>query len=276
MSRQTKILTGAAFFASAAILPLGVHAQIVIPTTGTFNTNDEPTLVNVPADERSANYTEYTPFFTNVAAQHSAGLGGRLMLDDLSGAMTSYQITFGDLRLNGTAESRNVSTGDVISNQPSFRGGDAGRPAMSGNNALALGYDAQNVTFSTTFNLGSVTTATGDPTPDTYSVNSFGFFWTGNSNRTVSLSYTAVFDNGSETSGSFNHAFDPDGHRWLGVTAPLGNSIESFTVTAVGGDTRFPVINDIAFTVIPEPRVYAALFGLFALGFVVWRRRVRR
>lgn len=32
-------------------------------------------------------------------------------------------------------------------------------------------------------------------------------------------------------------------------------------------------LDNIALTAIPEPRVYAALFGLLALGFVVWRRR---
>ncbi|MCC5806228.1 MAG: hypothetical protein JJU00_07855 [Opitutales bacterium] len=31
----------------------------------------------------------------------------------------------------------------------------------------------------------------------------------------------------------------------------------------------------VGLVAIPEPRVYAALFGLFALGFVVWRRRNR-
>ncbi|MCC5839352.1 MAG: hypothetical protein JJT96_04435 [Opitutales bacterium] len=32
-------------------------------------------------------------------------------------------------------------------------------------------------------------------------------------------------------------------------------------------------IDNFTVTAIPEPRVYAALFGLFALGFVIWRRR---
>ncbi len=31
----------------------------------------------------------------------------------------------------------------------------------------------------------------------------------------------------------------------------------------------------VGLVAIPEPRVYAALFGLFALGFVMWRRRNR-
>lgn len=255
-------------------LPGIIDAQVVVPTVGTFNTNSETTLVNVPVDERSANYTEYTPFFTNVAAQHALGRGGRLVLDDLSGAMTSYQITFGDLRLNGTAESRRLDT-DALLADPSIASPAGGRPAMSGNRNFQTGWSVQvGVANSTTFNLGSVTTAAGDPTA--YSVNSFGLFFTGNGNRNVTLSYTAVFDDGSESSGSFLHQFDANGHRWLGVTAPAGRSIQSLAVTGIGGDARFPVINDIAFTVIPEPRVYAALFGLFALGIVAWRRRVRR
>ena len=32
-------------------------------------------------------------------------------------------------------------------------------------------------------------------------------------------------------------------------------------------------VTDIQLTAIPEPRTYAALFGLLALGAVVWRRR---
>ncbi len=44
----------------------------------------------------------------------------------------------------------------------------------------------------------------------------------------------------------------------------------SFGTTQIGEDT----FQTLLYT-IPEPRVYAALFGLLALGFVAWRRRRR-
>lgn len=66
------------------------------------------------------------------------------------------------------------------------------------------------------------------------------------------------------------------------VAALSGSTFGAVTldnITAMGlyyefvNDTGARRLSVQEFTVIPEPRVYAALFGLFALGFVAWRRR---
>lgn len=53
------------------------------------------------------------------------------------------------------------------------------------------------------------------------------------------------------------------------------NDMIGFTTGDRQWDT--PLIGDLGsitlVEIIPEPRVYAALFGVFALGFVLWRRR---
>lgn len=45
-----------------------------------------------------------------------------------------------------------------------------------------------------------------------------------------------------------------------------GSHWDALRVSNTAGDAGLQAV-------IPEPRVYAALFGLFALGFVIWRRR---
>ena len=55
---------------------------------------------------------------------------------------------------------------------------------------------------------------------------------------------------------------------------PDGNNAITIHFTTLGGDSRAS-INAMQIVVIPEPRVYAALFGLLALGLVIWVRRRR-
>ncbi|MCC5840847.1 MAG: PEP-CTERM sorting domain-containing protein [Opitutales bacterium] len=83
----------------------------------------------------------------------------------------------------------------------------------------------------------------------------------------VQLNYDGAL--GSASSGFALLSGDISGSA-LTESLPAGN------ITAVGAYLSGP--NNAAtriddFTVIPEPSTYAALFGLFALGFVAWYRR---
>lgn len=80
--------------------------------------------------------------------------------------------------------------------------------------------------------------------------------------RTAANQYTLTSTYGELTFDPFviTTASDQDfelDQVWIGIRA-RGNTMD---------------IDNLVVTAIPEPRVYAALLGLFALGFVIWRRR---
>lgn len=61
--------------------------------------------------------------------------------------------------------------------------------------------------------------------------------------------------------------------------AASGREINYFGITSsqnFGTLNAAPLIESITVTAIPEPSTYAAIFGLLALGFLVWRRRAQR
>lgn len=74
-------------------------------------------------------------------------------------------------------------------------------------------------------------------------------------------------------------ANNPSGDTVGELSALTFSTITLNNITAMGlyqeriGTNSGRSMGITEFTVIPEPRVYAALFGLFALGFVAWRRR---
>lgn len=70
------------------------------------------------------------------------------------------------------------------------------------------------------------------------------------------------FESKSMTVGD-NYGFYTD----AGLLAPADPSTVSFSAF-IGDD-----IKSAAFTAVPEPAEFAALFGIFALGLVLWRRR---
>ena len=57
------------------------------------------------------------------------------------------------------------------------------------------------------------------------------------------------------------------------VTLTADNPVLTLFTVATDSTEGRGFLNAVQVTPIPEPRVYAALFGLFALGFVAWRRR---
>ena len=60
------------------------------------------------------------------------------------------------------------------------------------------------------------------------------------------------------------------------TVAPVGSSNVGFTTgtgSARWDNALIGDLNSLTLAAIPEPRVYAVLFGVFALGFVLWRRR---
>ena len=101
---------------------------------------------------------------------------------------------------------------------------------------------------------------TGDP-----------FVWTENSGTTNDNRFGfALFPN---TSGDDSIAPSQGWLVWDNVL-PENNSftIHASTHGPSNGNQRAP-INAISVTVIPEPSTYAAIFGLFAIGLIAWRRR---
>ncbi len=61
---------------------------------------------------------------------------------------------------------------------------------------------------------------------------------------------------------------------YFGFQAPDGYFLESLKVYTIGNNNRaFGLIDDLGYVIVPEPRVYALLVGLAALGLVWLRRR---
>ncbi|MCC5806555.1 MAG: PEP-CTERM sorting domain-containing protein [Opitutales bacterium] len=92
------------------------------------------------------------------------------------------------------------------------------------------------------------------------------------------ITLTTVFDTDPDASGSNSATLGGIPTQWS-ASEGVGTIISTFTVgdgpttlsgIALAGRTNF-TLTDL--TVIPEPRVYAALFGLAALGLVLLRRR---
>lgn len=93
---------------------------------------------------------------------------------------------------------------------------------------------------------------------------------------------------GGEVNPSFSNVVASNGNiidtDWRTTTIDLSGLVLTGSETAITFRiyTKTPTTNfhrtqlntvELYATAIPEPRVYAALFGLFALGFVAWRRR---
>ncbi|MCC5805429.1 MAG: hypothetical protein JJU00_03785 [Opitutales bacterium] len=58
------------------------------------------------------------------------------------------------------------------------------------------------------------------------------------------------------------------------VSSALGGESIGFNTTPLNWDNALiGELGSLTLAAIPEPRVYAAVFGIFALGFVLWRRR---
>lgn len=92
------------------------------------------------------------------------------------------------------------------------------------------------------------------------------------------ITLTTVFDTDPNASGNNDQTLGGISTEWS-ASDGVGTIISTFTVgdgpstisgIALAGTQGFTVTD---LTVIPEPRIYAALFGLFALGFAAWRRR---
>ncbi|MCC5806248.1 MAG: hypothetical protein JJU00_07955 [Opitutales bacterium] len=60
---------------------------------------------------------------------------------------------------------------------------------------------------------------------------------------------------------------------WSGVAPTLDGNVIIHISTQTNSSNSRMALNAMQITVIPEPRVYAALFGLLALGLAVWVRR---
>jgi hypothetical protein len=73
--------------------------------------------------------------------------------------------------------------------------------------------------------------------------------------------------------GSGANAWAKPVYSDIGLALSAGQSAD-FRIYLASGDTgTFFHLNNLEVTLVPEPATYAALFGLLALGIVVWHRR---
>lgn len=113
-----------------------------------------------------------------------------------------------------------------------------------------------------------------------------------NSGRGSSITVRSSLDGyAANIGGEINPAFTNTNNDWVTTTIDLSSLVlagteesitfriytRSNTPTATGNSLFHRTqLDSVELTgVIPEPSTYAALFGLFALGFVIWRRRTR-
>lgn len=108
-------------------------------------------------------------------------------------------------------------------------------------------------------------------------VNSLGLTMLSRSgNATTSASLTVTFDDASTAVRSPVTIANSNagGDTFFQVDAASGRYITSFKLTLATNDPGyFSSIDDIGFTVVPEPSTYALLAGLLGLAAVVMRRR---
>ncbi|MCC5806249.1 MAG: hypothetical protein JJU00_07960 [Opitutales bacterium] len=91
-----------------------------------------------------------------------------------------------------------------------------------------------------------------------------------NPHRDVSLGTTVTWY--PNPAGTTNDDISQGWIRWADV-APDAQDEITLTIRGLSGSNSRGTLNAMQITVIPEPRVYAALFGLLALGLAVWVRR---
>jgi hypothetical protein len=113
-----------------------------------------------------------------------------------------------------------------------------------------------------------------------------------NSGRGSSITLRSSLDGyAANIGGEINPAFTNTNNDWVTTTIDLSGLVLAGTEESVtfrlytrsntptaSGNSLFhrTQLDSVELTgVIPEPSTYAALFGLFALGFVIWRRRTR-
>ena len=99
----------------------------------------------------------------------------------------------------------------------------------------------------------------------------------------VSQYQASYSTDGGDTFVDLGGAVDITEGVWEAHTLDFGSVLSgaadaSVRLTFSGGNQVWSTghrtnVDNVALTAIPEPRVYAALFGLLALGFTVWRRR---
>ncbi len=216
-----------------------VSGQILVAF---WDFNDEPVtdpLVNTPF-----------AFAPNAGAQPTAELS--MVLAD-----TGSPDTFG-VRNEGT------TINDIVND-----------PAEAGNSfSFGRGWRSRNATTSIAFDASSITDA--QPVELSFAINRFA-------SEAVDQYQASYSLDGGDNFTNIDSPVDINQGVWELHTIDFGTVLSGASdaivrLTFLGGTTNWSPghrtnLDNIALTAIPEPRVYAALFGLLALGFVVWRRR---
>jgi hypothetical protein len=135
-------------------------------------------------------------------------------------------------------------------------GTGVGSPTMTpANNVVPVLGDWYQVSFDLTFNLNSGTPADSTITVDNYKL--FGWGSDGVTGGNLLMSSTAA--------STFNPTY--------GTNLNTSTLAHAFVIGDSG--RGMAALDNVLVTAVPEPSTYAALAGLLALGFVVYRRRRR-
>ena len=281
MTNHTKtLLTAAAAIASASLLPLGVHAQIIgsvgiydenIVNTNTWNL-DVPVGIQVSSSVLGATFT------SNVLSAYNNNLGGVANFDGAgeslnftSGVSANNRMILGtdaalQLAFTLTDTSANlIPNGNQITNNT----GNSRFP-ISGANRLAIRNDM-------VFTFDGVYDAAGTTLLTDHGVKQFGITMLSRDNRDWTGNIVVTFsDSSTETISALTVAQSVNTtDTFVGFEAPGSLFITEVSFTRTSGGEYTGGFDDLGIIVIPEPSTYVAILGIIGLALVTWRRRVR-
>ena len=247
---------------------VGVYDPVTVDNTNTVDRD-------VPSTQQVSSSIEVAPFTTNVLAAFNANLGGVADFDGGDDSVSlSSDLATGRMNL-GITSALQLDLTISMPNTPNVQRIEGpGFGPISGERYLQ-GRQTASFTFNGVYDAAGTTLLTD------HGVKEFGITMLDRDRSWLGDVVVTFSDNTTQTISDLSRpasATNPGGvnDTFVGFVAPGNLFIQSvaFNHTSAGDYTL--IFDDLGIVVIPEPRVYAALFGLFALGFVVWRRRVRR
>lgn len=263
------VVGGAALDAQTIHLrSVGVYDPVTVDNTNTVDHD-------VPAAQQVSSSIEVAPFTKNVLAAFNANLGGVADFDGRDDSVSlSSDLATGRMNL-GITSALQLDLTISMPNTPNVQRIEGpGFGPISGERYLQ-GRQTASFTFNGVYDAAGTTLLTD------HGVKEFGITMLDRDRSWLGDVIVTFSDNSSQTISGLSmpaSATNPGGvnDTFVGFVAPGNLFIQSvaFNHTSAGDYTL--IFDDLGIVVIPEPRVYAALFGLFALGIVAWRHRVRR
>ena len=253
------VVGGAALDAQTIHLrSVGVYDPV---TVGNTNTVDH----DVPAAQQVSSSIEVAPFTTNVLAAFNANLGGVADFDGgddsvvSSGGVATGRMNLG---INSALQLDFTMTSDA----PNAQRIEAAFGPISGLNSLVTRRQA-------TFTFNGIYDQANALLSD-HGVKEFGITLLDRNRDWLGDVVVTFSDNSTQTiSGLSRPTGTSTNDTFVGFAAPGNLFIQSVAFNHTSAGDYSLIFDDLGIVVIPEPRVYAALFGLLALGFVAWRRR---